>query len=73
MIKKRNKFDPIPGKRYLLTDSCYWNNLTDEQKQEYNPYDKSRTPHGVQLVDIETGTIVNLKSGSVIQIVEAKE
>lgn len=68
----KDKFTPLPGKRYIVTDSCYWETLSDEEKAKYNPYDKERAPHSVQLVDQETGTIVNLASGSIIQIIEAK-
>lgn len=72
MAKKKgneDKFTPLPNKTYLVTDQCFWNSLTEEEKEKYNPYDKTRAPHSVQLVDCETGTIVNLPSGSFIQII----
>lgn len=66
------KFIPIKDKEYIITDQCFWQGLTEEEKKQYNPYDKKRAPHGVQLVDPDTGTIVNLLSGSIIKIVKSK-
>lgn len=67
-----SKFKPRKGKRYIVTDQCFWQQLTDEERKAYNPYDKKRAPHGIQLVDAETGTVVNLLSGSIVEIVDAK-
>lgn len=71
-MKGENKFKPLQDKEYILTDMCFWEPLTDEEKENYNPYDKTRTPHGVNLIDAETGTVVNLLSGSVVKIIKAK-
>jgi len=67
-----SKFHPIKGKEYILSDQCFWETLSEEEQAEYNPYDKTRKPHAVSLMDAETGTLVNLVSGSRIIIVEAK-
>lgn len=63
------KFNPVAGRKYLVTDQCLYE---QEPAADYNPLDPSRARHIVQLVDVESGTIVNLMSGSVVQIVEAK-
>jgi hypothetical protein len=63
-----DKFDPVPDKEYILTDSCYFQT---NPTSNYNPYDKTRSPHGVQLVDIKTGTVVNLLSGSIIKVIKS--
>jgi hypothetical protein len=62
------KFIPKKDKEYLLTDQCMWEM---EAHNGYNPYDKKRKPHVLQLVDPVSGTIVNLKSGSLIKIIKA--
>lgn len=69
--KKKNKFDPVNEKEYIVTDQCFWQPLTDEEREAYNPYDKNRLPHGITLVDPETGTTVNLLSGSRIKVIKA--
>lgn len=66
--KKYVPFKPIEGKEYLLTDSCFFE---QNAPANYNPYDKKRSPHGIQLVDLETGTTVNLVSGSIVRIVKS--
>jgi hypothetical protein len=63
---------PLEDKEYLVTDSCFWETLTAEEKAKYNPHDLSRAPHFINLVDINTGTVVNLRSGSIIKITKAK-
>ena len=63
-----NKFIPKKDKEYLLTDQCMWEM---EAGDDYNPYDNKRKPHVLQLVDPISGTIVNLKSGSLIKIIKA--
>lgn len=65
------KFDPIEDKEYILTDQCYWRQLSKREAKNYNPYDSERAPHGIQLVDPDNGTIVNLLSGSKIKIIFA--
>lgn len=70
--KKRpeDKFIPLPEREYLVTDQCLYEM---EPPKEYNPLDPKRAPHIVQLVDTKTGTVVNLKSGSVVRIVSTPE
>jgi hypothetical protein len=68
-----SKFVPQKKKRYLVTDQCFWEKLTDEEKKAYNPYDTTRAPHSVELVDVETGTVVHLPSGSVVEVIEYHE
>ncbi len=53
-----------------MTDQCLYQ---QEPPADYNPLDPSRARHIVQLVDINSGTIVNLMSGSIVRIVEAKK
>lgn len=67
---KNDKFTPREDKEYVLTDSCYFQ---QSPSLDYNPYDKERSPHGVQLVDVKTGTVVNLLSGSVIKIIKSRK
>ena len=50
----------INMKKYILTNSCYW----------YGG--KGRTPHYIEIVDMETGETKYLKSGSLIQVVKAR-
>jgi len=68
-----NKFKPVAEKEYVVTDQCGWERLTEDEQCEYNPYDKSRKPHAIQLVDVDTGTVVELESGSIVRIVKARE
>jgi hypothetical protein len=65
------KFIPVKKMRYLVTDQCFFKPL--EKPELYNPYDKTRAPHSIQLVDVETGTIVNLPSGSIIEVIKYNE
>ena len=47
-------------KKYIVTNNCYW-------------YDKSktaRTPHYIEVCDMQTGEIIELKNGTVIQVVK---
>lgn len=62
------KLIPLKDKEYLLTDSCMFH---DGVGEDYNPYDPERKPHSLQLVDPVSGTMVHLKSGSIIKIVKA--
>lgn len=57
---------PIVDKEYVVTDECYW---ISNAPEDYNPYDKTRKPHAVSIVDIDTGTVVLLKSGSIIKVI----
>lgn len=66
---KADKFLPIHEKEYLITDQCFWETNPPEN---YNPLDPKRTPHSVTLVDVETGSIALLKSGSIIKVIEAR-
>ena len=50
------------AKKYILTDSCFFY----ESK-------KKRSPHSVEIVDLKTGSVKKLKSGSVIQIIKEKK
>lgn len=68
-----DKFLPIAEKEYLVTDQCFYEELTDEEKKTYNPYDTKRAPHSMQIVDTETGTVVHLAAGSIIKIIKARE
>lgn len=67
-----DKFTPIENREYIVTDQCFWENLSPEERMKYNPYDTKRAPHSISLVDAETGTIVNLESGSRVRIVRTK-
>jgi len=60
------KWTPQVEREYIVTDSCYWETNPPE---DYNPHDARRAPHSIQLVDKDSGTIVNLPSGSVIKLV----
>lgn len=68
-MTRKDKFTPLPAKEYIVTDQCFWKPMTDKERSAYNPYDKDRLPHAIQLVDAATGTMVNLPSGSVIKVV----
>lgn len=48
-------------KKYIITDNCYW------YKNK-----KKRSPHFVEILDLETGSIKQLKSGSIIQVIKEK-
>jgi hypothetical protein len=69
MAEPEDKFNPVAGRRYLVTDQCLYE---QEPPADYNPLDPNRARHMVQLVDMESGTIVNLMSGSTVEIIEAK-
>jgi hypothetical protein len=55
---------------YLVTDQCFWQQMTPKEQQEYNPYDPKRAPHAITLVDPKNGTLINLPSGSIIKVVK---
>jgi hypothetical protein len=65
-----DKFTPLAEKTYMVTDQCFWET---NKPENYNPLDPKRAPHAITLVDVETGSIVLLKSGSIIQVIEPKE
>jgi hypothetical protein len=47
-------------KKYILTNNCYW-------------YDRSKTarsPHYIEVCDLETGEITELKNGTIIEVVK---
>lgn len=68
----KDKFVPDAGREYIVTDQCFWENLSEAERKKYNPYDLKRAPHSIQLVCPETGTMVNLQSGSIITVIKAK-
>jgi len=47
-------------KRYIVTNNCYW-------------YDKLKTPrthHFIEVCDMQTGEIIELRNGTVIEVVK---
>ena len=64
-----NKRTPQKDKEYILTDDCFWDS---NPPQDYNIFDPKRKPHAVSLVEKDTGTVVMLKSGSIIKVIIAK-
>lgn len=71
MAETHEKFTPVIDHEYIVTDECMWQKMTPEEQEKYNPYDRARAPHLLQLVDQATGTVVHLKAGSVIKIIKA--
>lgn len=69
-MAKLKTFNPVKDKEYLVTDQCLF---MQEPPKEYNPLDPERAPHVVQLVDVATGSIVNLRSGSIIKVISVKK
>lgn len=65
--QKNLKKEPLEDKEYILTDFCFWETNPPE---DYNPLDPKRKPHSIQLVDVETGTVALLPSGSIIKVVQ---
>lgn len=51
----------ITEKIFILTDACMW---------EMNKQNGKQAPHAVEVVDIETGQVRYIKSGSKIMFVE---
>jgi len=47
----------------MVTDSCFF----------YDNKKSKRNPHWIELVDMETGSVKSLKSGSIIQIVRERK
>jgi hypothetical protein len=60
--KKRNR-------RWLVTDHCFY----EKPAKGYNEHDKKRGPHMVQVVDLDSGTVVELTSGSIVKIVKLRK
>ena len=57
MVKMHRKNDI-----YIVTDSCYWH---------HNDLDKhGRATHEIELVNLRTGGVKNIKSGSHVKIVK---
>lgn len=54
-------------KTYIVTDECFW---IDNKPEDYNPSDPKRKPHFTTLVDLETGSITKLGSGSHVKIIQ---
>lgn len=50
-------------KVYLLTDGCMW---------EQNKKNGTFYPHAIEVVDIETGAVTYIRSGSKIRFVEGQ-
>ena len=50
-------------KVYLLTDGCMW---------EQNKRNKTFYPHAIEVVDIETGQVIFIKSGARIALIEGE-
>lgn len=69
----KTKYTPKKNKEYIVTDQCFWKQLGEEEQKKYNPYSKDRHPHTIQLVDPETGTVVDLPSGSRVIVVSTKK
>lgn len=65
-----NKYQPVEEREYIVTDTCMYD---PDAGDEYNPLDTERAPHILQCVDRESGTVVHLKSGSVIKVIKANE
>jgi hypothetical protein len=61
---------PKIEKEYLVTDSCFW---SAHAPADYNPFDANRAPHHIELVDVKTGSVVHLQSGSIIRVVKLAE
>lgn len=54
------KLKKIQKKTFVLTDSCMW---------EKNKQDGTNHPHAIEVVDLETGEVRFIKSGSQIKFV----
>ena len=68
-VRMAEKEKPLEEKVYLVTDQCFWK---ENPPENYNPLDKDRAEHAITLVDVDTGSITTLRSGSLISVVEAK-
>jgi len=51
------------NKTFLLTDGCMW---------EMNKQNGTSAPHAIEVVDVETGQVRYIKSGSKIMFVEGE-
>lgn len=63
-IKAKNT--PFADKEYLITDDCFWQ---QNPPKNYNVLDPKRTPHFITVVDVKTGSVVRLHSGSIIKVI----
>ncbi len=66
MIKKQ-KLQSLEGREFMLTDQCWFQEENNDK--DYNPDDR-RKPHMTAAIDLETGTVRMVKSGSIIRIVK---
>jgi len=48
-------------KTFMITDSCFW---------EMNKQNGTRAPHAIEVVDVDTGQVRFIKSGSKIRFIE---
>lgn len=53
----------MDDKIFILTDGCMW---------EKNKQEKTFFPHAIEVVDIETGQVRYIKSGSKIKFVDGQ-
>ena len=49
--------------KYILTDSCYW----------WAYAKKTRSRHWIEIVNIKTGNVKKLRSGSIISIIKGRK
>jgi len=47
-------------KRYIVTNNCYW----------YDNLKTPRTHHFIEVCDMQTGEIIELRNGTVIEVVK---
>lgn len=59
--KERELVKELTEKTFILTDGCMW---------EMNKQMGTSAPHAVEVVDLETGQVRYIKSGSKIRFVE---
>lgn len=57
----------MKNREYIVTDQCFYEE--NGGGKDYNPDDR-RKPHAISVVDVKTGTIRQIKSGSIITIVK---
>lgn len=54
---------PEPDREFILTDGCMW---------EKNKKDGTAFPHAIEVVDVETGQVRYIKSGSRIRFIDGQ-
>lgn len=59
--KVGEKTAPATTRKFLLTDGCMW---------ELNKKNGTYRPHAIEVVDVETGQVRYIKSGSIIVLIE---